>query len=90
MPGSGVGFCPIGQNANAFLPVPGEAVMDDHLPFLEAGIPVIDLVHTPFPWYWHTAADTPDQCSAENLQQVGEVLTQMVYNKRPWTTSPDP
>jgi len=48
-------------------------VVDDHVPFLEAGIPaalVIDFDYPP----WHTAADTLDQVSARSLGVVGEVL----------------
>jgi len=46
---------------------------DDHTPFLEAGIPAIDIIDFDYP-YWHTAADTPDKVSADSLQAVGETL----------------
>jgi glutaminyl-peptide cyclotransferase len=53
------------------------AVSDDHEPLIRAGIPVVDLIdwrsevtHT----YWHTVADTPDKCSAESLDAVGDVV----------------
>ncbi len=49
------------------------AVTDDHLPFLEAGVPAVDLVDLSYP-YWHTAEDTVDKLSAENLGKVGEVV----------------
>lgn len=68
--------------ADAFLDQVGQAVTDDHVPFLEKGIPVIDLIHTPFVPYWHTIADTPDKCSAASLQQIGDVLVEVVYNER--------
>jgi hypothetical protein len=39
------------------------------------GIPSVDIIqHNGFPWYWHTLEDTPDKCSAESLQTVGEVV----------------
>lgn len=68
--------------AEAFLDQVGQAVIDDHVPFLQAGIPVINLIHTPFVPYWHTTADTPDKCSPESLQQVGDVLIEVIYNER--------
>ena len=67
--------------ASAFVDKRGRAVMDDHVPLLKEGIPMIDLIQTPFPWYWHTTKDTPDKCSAESLDQVGEVLTEVIYDE---------
>ena len=67
-------------DAPGFVDQPGGAVNDDHLPFLKKGIPMIDLIHYPFPAYWHTAADTPDKCSAQSLQQVGDVVVHYIYH----------
>lgn len=67
--------------AEAFVDAPGGAVEDDHVPFLRAGIPVVDLIQTPFPDTWHTTADTPDRVSAESLQQVGEVLVEVLWSE---------
>jgi glutaminyl-peptide cyclotransferase len=54
---------------------PGEStqVEDDHLPFLEAGIPSVDIIDLEYP-AWHTAGDTLDAVSARGLQVVGDVL----------------
>ncbi len=49
------------------------SMMDDHTPFLQAGIPAIDIIDFDYP-YWHTVQDTPDKVSAESLQAVGETL----------------
>ena len=49
-------------------------IIDDHRPFLDAGIPAVDLIQVPFPSTWHTLGDTPDMCSAESLEIVGEVM----------------
>jgi len=49
------------------------SMLDDHTPFLEAGIPAVDLIDFDYP-YWHTTQDTPDKVSAESLQAVGETL----------------
>jgi glutaminyl-peptide cyclotransferase len=63
----------------AFTPRPGRGVVDDHLPFLRAGIQAVDLIDFDYP-QWHTTADVPDACSAESLEQVGRLVTDMVYN----------
>ena len=49
------------------------AIEDDHLRFLEAGVPAVDIIDLDYP-AWHTAADTLDKVSAESLQAVGDVL----------------
>ena len=67
--------------ASAFVDEPGQAVVDDHIAFLKRGIRVVDLIHTPFPSYWHTTADTPEQCSVGSLQQVGDVLVEVIYSE---------
>jgi hypothetical protein len=64
--------------ATAFVDEPGEAIIDDHIPFLQKGIAVVDLIDFDYP-YWHTTADTPDKCSPESLQQVGDVLVKLLY-----------
>lgn len=65
--------------AAAFLDEQGGPVLDDHVPFLQRGIPVVDLIHYPFPATWHTTADVPAACSAASLDQVGETLVQLIY-----------
>jgi glutaminyl-peptide cyclotransferase len=49
------------------------SMLDDHTPFLEAGIPAVDIIDFDYP-YWHTVEDTPDKVSAASLQAVGETL----------------
>jgi glutaminyl-peptide cyclotransferase len=48
-------------------------IEDDHIPFLEAGVPAVDIIDLDYP-AWHTADDTLDKLSAESLQAVGDVL----------------
>ena len=48
-------------------------VEDDHLPFLKAGVPAIDIIDLDYP-AWHTAQDTIDAVSARSLQVVGNVV----------------
>lgn len=50
---------------------------DDHIPFKQAGIPVIDIIdfnYGPDNSYWHTNEDTLDKVSAESLKIVGDVV----------------
>lgn len=65
--------------ADAFVDEDGSYVYDDHVAFLQRGIPVVNLIHWPFPSYWHTTEDTPDKCSPESLLQVGNVVIKMLY-----------
>jgi Zn-dependent M28 family amino/carboxypeptidase len=58
--------------AAAFLPESTQ-IEDDHLPFLAAGIPSVDIIDLDYP-QWHTAADSLDAVSARSLQTVGNVL----------------
>ena len=48
-------------------------VADDHVPFLEAGVPAVDIIDLDYP-AWHTVDDTLDNVSARSLQTVGDVL----------------
>ena len=41
-------------------------ILDDHVPFLERGIPAVDLVDMHYP-QWHTVQDAPGACSPGKL-----------------------
>jgi len=56
------------------------SMLDDHTPFLEAGIPAVDIIDFDYP-YWHTTQDTPDKVSAESLQTVGKTLWTWIVEK---------
>ncbi len=56
----------------------GASVIDDHVPFLEAGVEAIDIIEF-VPPEWHTQDDTPDHCSADSLMQVGDTLLEYIY-----------
>jgi len=64
----------------AFDPVPGTPIYDDHVPFIELGIPAVDLIDFDYP-YWHTINDTPENCSMESLDTVGQVLLEWIYKR---------
>ncbi len=57
----------------SFVREPGAAVIDDHVPILEKGVPVIDLIDMDYK-YWHTMEDTPDKCSPFSMGEVGRVV----------------
>jgi Zn-dependent M28 family amino/carboxypeptidase len=59
--------------AQYFINEPKYKMLDDHTPFLEAGIPAVDLIDFDYP-YWHTAADLEDKVSAQSLKIVGDTL----------------
>jgi glutaminyl-peptide cyclotransferase len=47
---------------------------DDHTPFLQAGIPAVDIIDFDYP-YWHTRADTQDKVSSASLSMIGKTMT---------------
>ena len=49
------------------------AIEDDHLPFLRANVPSVDIIDLNYP-AWHTAQDDLDHVSAKSLQIVGDVV----------------
>ena len=58
-----------------------QTISDDHLPFLAAGIPSVDLIdynYGPNNAYWHTADDTLEKLSAQSLQVMGDVVLEAV------------
>jgi len=54
------------------------AIMDDHIFLLKAGIKCIDIIDFDYP-YWHTLQDTPDKCSPESLGVIGELMLELIY-----------
>ncbi len=63
-----------------FIPEYKYSMIDDHTPFLEAGLPAVDLIDFDYP-YWHTVQDTPDKVSAESLEAVGATLRAWVMQQ---------
>jgi glutaminyl-peptide cyclotransferase len=54
------------------------AIEDDHLEFLAAGVPSVDIIDLEYPdqtlRFWHTQYDTLEHVSPASLQAVGDVL----------------
>jgi len=59
-------------------------VLDDHVPFLDAGMPAVDIIDFTYGSadglndYWHTKEDTLDKLSAESLETVGRVTIRLI------------
>jgi glutaminyl-peptide cyclotransferase len=64
------------------------AILDDHVPFREAGIPAINLIDFEFGSapglndYWHTLQDTTANMSPRSLEIVGRVVLAVLED---WT-----
>lgn len=54
---------------------------DDHTPFIEKGIPAVDIIDFNYP-YWHTTQDTTDKISAESLNAVGTTLKNWILKTK--------
>ncbi|PYO11077.1 MAG: peptidase [Gemmatimonadetes bacterium] len=66
--------------ANIFVEESGGEVVDDHVPLLDAGLRVIDVIDLTYPPH-HTPYDTMDKISAKSLATVGDVATALVTRK---------
>ncbi|TAK17032.1 MAG: M28 family peptidase [Acidobacteria bacterium] len=54
-------------------------IEDDHVPFLDAGIPSVDIIDLDYPaWHNTNGRDTIDKVSAKSLQIVGDVIVAAV------------
>jgi glutaminyl-peptide cyclotransferase len=56
-----------------FRPWTKHTIIDDHLPFIRAGVPAALLIDFEYP-YWHTTEDTIDKVSKDSLQIIGNIL----------------
>ena len=61
------------QKLDAYFVAESTPIEDDHLPFLAAGVPSVDIIDLDYE-PWHTAKDTLDAVSARSLQIVGDVV----------------
>lgn len=55
----------------------GPPTFDDHIPFLEAGIPAVDILDLRDP-AWHTTRDLPENCAPETLDQIGRLVLELI------------
>ena len=60
-------------------------VIDEHIQFIDAGIPVADIIDFDYGrgnGFWHTPRDLPENTSAQTLFMVGDVVAEVVYRNR--------
>ena len=65
---------------DVFVQESGGAITDDHMPLLNAGMRVIDVIDLDYPPH-HTPQDTMDKISAKSLAIVGDVAAALVTRK---------
>ncbi len=58
----------------------GPSIVDDHSPFLRAGVPAVDLIDWSYPG--HSLADGLDKISRQSLEGVGETILRLVEELR--------
>ncbi|HEX8285216.1 MAG TPA: M28 family metallopeptidase [Pyrinomonadaceae bacterium] len=60
--------------AKQFVERPESVGGDDHVPFLRAGAPAVDLIQLGTYPHWHTPGDTLDKIAPASLKAVGDVV----------------
>lgn len=56
-------------------------ILDDHVPFIEAGVPAVDLIDLDYGFsnlYWHSRHDTLDKIAPESLEGVGKIVLRLI------------
>ena len=61
-----------------FAPYSGDTIVDDHTPFLRAGVPAVDLIDWSYPG--HDLSDGLDKLSPSSLDAVGETVVELVLS----------
>lgn len=59
--------------ADTFLQYQRGPITDDHVPFVERGIPSVDIIDLNYP-FWHTLEDTLDKISPQSLARSATVV----------------
>ncbi len=74
-------------HSDRFISGTGSPVIDDHIYFLKAGIPAIDIIECANPTTgcfnptWHTHADNIDNIDPATLRAVGETVLTAIYSE---------
>jgi len=64
-----------------FVDPSAQGILDDHVPFLDAGIPSVDLIDIIDP-RWHTTTDDLENVSPGSLQRIGDTLTGWILSRK--------
>lgn len=76
--------------SDIFIDEQGALIQDDHIIVQQkTGIPMINIIHhrrneeggAEFPPYWHTLTDDIGIIDPQSLQVVGELVTELIYNR---------
>lgn len=59
---------------------PKHSILDDHVPFVNLGIPAVDIIDFDYE-YWHTTNDTARYVSPSSLERVGNVVYTWLLNQ---------
>ena len=76
------------ENARNKFSLSDNNILDDHVPFLQAGVAAIDIIDFDYGSqpgkndYWHTDKDTLDKLSADSLQTVGRIVIRTLNRLR--------
>ncbi len=77
------------QNSSVFSQTEGPAIYDDHIPLNQGGLTAVDIIDADLVGahsaikrrnYWHSEHDTMDNIGKPTLQQLGDVLTELIYS----------
>jgi Zn-dependent M28 family amino/carboxypeptidase len=66
-----------------YLAASQKGMVDDHIPFIRAGIPAVDLIDYDYGFnnsVWHTPNDTLDKISPRSLKIVGDIVVRTLEN----------
>jgi glutaminyl-peptide cyclotransferase len=64
-------------HSDVFVPQVKYQIQDDHVPLIEKGFRIVDVIDLDFPWH-HTPFDTIDKVSARSLEVVGQVALLLI------------
>jgi hypothetical protein len=63
--------------SHIFTRTPYGGITDDHIPLVDSGMKVIDVIDINYP-SWHTTMDTPDKESIQSLEAVGNTAVAVI------------
>ncbi len=72
-----------GLGYSKYLAASQKGMVDDHLPFIRAGIAAVDLIDYDYGFnnsLWHTPNDTVDKISPRSLKIVGDIVVRTLEN----------
>lgn len=49
-------------------------IEDDHIPFLQRGVPILHLIPTPFPKVWHKITDDGQAIDIHTVENLNKIL----------------